>query len=212
MADMDEIEKMKDDDSEEKRIPSKRGRKSKLRKYLVAKALVEMGGNLSAVARKFGVARSRVAEFVGKRPDLQKILADTRDTAIDHAESSLLRAILQGEAWAVCFMLKTQGKSRGYVERQEILQNTRLTVSTEEMSDEQLARIAFGQSTGGGGGFIETTAVTKGPDRLLEVHDAGVQAGQASSHPERLHRQDDKWGSSQADCVDAAEARQERVD
>lgn len=209
MADMDEIEKMKDDDSEEKRIPGKRGRKSKLRKYLVAKALVEMGGNLSAVARKFGVARSRVAEFVGKRPDLQKILADTRDTAIDHAESSLLRAILQGEAWAVCFMLKTQGKSRGYVERQEILQNTKVTVGLEDMTDEQLARIALGQSTGGGGSVIETTAITKGFNQLLQVHDARVPTGQAPLRSVECDRPDDSWKPSAPDRVDAAEARQE---
>lgn len=33
---------------------------------------------------------------------------------LDHAESSLQKAVLKGEAWAVCFFLKTQGKSRGY--------------------------------------------------------------------------------------------------
>lgn len=208
---MDEIEKMKEDDEEKNRTPSKRGRKSKLRKYLVAKALVEMGGNISAVARKFGVARSRVVEFVGKRPDLQRILADTRDTAIDHAESSLLRAILQGEAWAVCFMLKTQGKSRGYVERQEIVSNAKVTVGLEDMSDEQLARIAFGNSIGGGGSVIETTAIPKESHRLLPVHDAGVQAGQASLCPVVGDRSNDQRGLEAADRVDATEARQERV-
>lgn len=188
---MDEIEKMREEGDDGESAPKRGGHRRRLRKYLVAKALVEMSGNISAVARKFGVSRSRVWEFITRRPDLQKVLSDTRETAVDHAESSLLRAILLGEAWAVAFMLKTQGKSRGYVERQEILQNTKVTVSTEEMSDEQLARIAFGQSGGGGGGLIETTAVTKGPPQLLPVHDAGVQAGSAPPHPERLHQPDD---------------------
>ena len=35
------------------------------------------------------------------------------------AELSLFKAIQTGEAWAVCFYLKTQGKDRGYVERYE---------------------------------------------------------------------------------------------
>jgi hypothetical protein len=29
-------------------------------------------------------------------------------------------AVLAGEAWAVCFYLKTQAKDRGYVERSEV--------------------------------------------------------------------------------------------
>ena len=33
------------------------------------------------------------------------------------AVTSLKRAVINGEAWAVCFTLKTLGKSRGYVER-----------------------------------------------------------------------------------------------
>jgi hypothetical protein len=38
---------------------------------------------------------------------------------IDAGESALYRATLNGEAWAVQFLLKTLGKSRGYVERVE---------------------------------------------------------------------------------------------
>jgi hypothetical protein len=36
---------------------------------------------------------------------------------LDNVESALYTAALAGEAWAVCFFLKTQGKARGYVER-----------------------------------------------------------------------------------------------
>ena len=39
---------------------------------------------------------------------------------LDVGELSLLRAVQNGEAWAVCFLLKTQGKQRGYIERAEI--------------------------------------------------------------------------------------------
>ena len=39
---------------------------------------------------------------------------------LDNTESALYVAALRGEAWAVCFLLKTQGKSRGYVERAEL--------------------------------------------------------------------------------------------
>jgi hypothetical protein len=39
---------------------------------------------------------------------------------IDNVESVLYSKALAGEAWAVCFFLKTQAKHRGYVERQEL--------------------------------------------------------------------------------------------
>lgn len=86
---------------------------------LVAAALVELRGNVAAVARKFGVHRSSVQVLIGKSEPLQMIQKDAREGMLDDAESALYRAVVQGEAWAVCFLLKTQGKDRGYIERQE---------------------------------------------------------------------------------------------
>lgn len=100
--------------------PRKGGRKPKLDPELVAAALAELMGNISAVARKFAVHRSSVQELIDKRPSLQLVVRDAREAMIDNAESSLARAVIGGEAWAVCFTLKTQGKSRGYVEKQII--------------------------------------------------------------------------------------------
>lgn len=87
---------------------------------LVAAALAELHGNVAATAKRFNVARASVFQLIGKRPALQKVLADAREGMIDHAESALYRAVGKGEAWAVCFYLKTQGKSRGYIERNEV--------------------------------------------------------------------------------------------
>jgi hypothetical protein len=92
----------------------------KLRAELVAAELVALRGNVAAIARKFGVARSSVIEFVQARELLVSIQADVREGRLDDAESALDRAVLNGEGWAVCFLLKTLGKKRGYVERQEL--------------------------------------------------------------------------------------------
>jgi len=77
-------------------------------------------GNVAAIARALGTSRGTVWNRIQSSPALQSLLADARETMIDNAESSLYRAVLAGEAWAVCFFLKTQGKRRGYVERQEV--------------------------------------------------------------------------------------------
>jgi hypothetical protein len=86
----------------------------------VTEKLRELHGNMSAVARSFGVTRQAVQHFIRCRPSLQAILHECRETMKDNAESVLYRAVLAGEPWAVCFYLKTQAKDRGYVERQEV--------------------------------------------------------------------------------------------
>lgn len=106
--------------SEDKPTPKKKGRKPILVPELVASALATHLGNVSAVARQFSVSRASVMELIGKRKALQSVLADAREGMLDNGESSLHRSVLAGEAWAVCFLLKTLGKSRGYIERSEL--------------------------------------------------------------------------------------------
>lgn len=115
---------------------SKRGRKPKLDQTQVAAALAELQGNVAAVAKRFNVDRSSVRDFISRTPALQKVCLDAREGMKDHAESALLRAILGGEAWAVCFYLKTQAKDRGYIERQEVesVAKTRLVIEEEIVS------------------------------------------------------------------------------
>jgi len=77
-------------------------------------------GNLAAVARAFGVTRQSVWDFVQTRPELKAAADDVREAMKDEAENSLQKAVAKGEAWAVCFYLKTQARDRGYVEKQDI--------------------------------------------------------------------------------------------
>ena len=86
---------------------------------LVAAAIAEADGNISTVAKHFGVSRTAVQHLVRDTPSLQEVLADAREGMKDDAESSLHKAIRDGQAWAVCFYLKTQAKDRGYIEKQE---------------------------------------------------------------------------------------------
>lgn len=96
------------------------GRKPKVSTAQLEIALQQASGNLSQVARDLGVSRSTVNRHVVANKKLQKICEDAREELVDIAENMLKQKINQGDVTAVIFTLKTQGKRRGYIERQEI--------------------------------------------------------------------------------------------
>jgi len=83
-------------------------------------ALREAMGNRAAVARRFGVTRQAVDAIVKRTPSLQATMNDIEEGMLDNAESSLYREVIDGNFQAVKWYLATKGKSRGYVERQEV--------------------------------------------------------------------------------------------
>ena len=95
---------------------------------LAAVAIQEAQGNVSVAAKRLGICRTTFYDYINRHPSLKKVLSEARETMLDEAESVLYKAVLRGQSWAVCFFLKCQGKSRGYVERQE-------TVSREEVAE-----------------------------------------------------------------------------
>lgn len=86
----------------------------------IAVLLAKHFGNISHVARLLGVDRSNLHLRINKSKKLKQITEDARERIVDDAEDALHAAVLQKEAWAVCFTLKTLGKSRGYIEKQEV--------------------------------------------------------------------------------------------
>src|SRR5262245_3534949 len=107
---------------------------------MLGAVLRECRGNMAAVARRYGVTRQAVWLHVKTHPELQECVADCRETMLDDGENALHLAVLSGEPWAVCFYLKTQGRSRGYVERQEYRGLSDGDVN--ERITEELARLA----------------------------------------------------------------------
>ena len=55
---------------------------------------------------------------------------------LDFAESQLHKQILDGSTTATIFLLKTKGKSRGYIERQEIVTDADNFFKVEILDDE----------------------------------------------------------------------------
>lgn len=128
----------------------------RLKQNEVFAALTACTGNVAAAARRLGATRSGLWFFIERHPRLLQLTKDFRESIVDHAESAFNKAVITEQPWAIQFALRTIGRKRGYVDRQEIQQETRVTISqpAEELTDDQLARIAARASgaTGGGGG------------------------------------------------------------
>lgn len=82
-------------------------------------ALRETHGNFMLSAKKLGCSRVMIWSRVKKSEELQKVVEDEREGMVDIAEGALYSSLLNQDPWAVQFTLKTRGKDRGYVERQQ---------------------------------------------------------------------------------------------
>ena len=107
---------------------------------LIAVELAQNDGNVAAVARRFSVSRQAILKRINKSEPLQQILEDAREGMLDEGEASLYRAVKQGEAWAVCFFLKTQGKRRGYTEKNEIAVLAEQLAAIKKVLDERATK------------------------------------------------------------------------
>lgn len=108
----------------------------------VAEALRLNRGNASATARVLGCHPDTVRAYCERYPDVQAARTSGCEVRLDLAEAALDRAVEQCEGWAVCFLLKTQGKRRGYIERAE---NVTINFDVSKLSDEQLNEIVAGK-------------------------------------------------------------------
>ena len=86
----------------------------------VSKAIVGTMGVLSVIAARCKVERGTIYDFLEKHPELKAEIESEREKMLDVSESKLFSQINKEAPWAINFHLKTIGKRRGYVARQEI--------------------------------------------------------------------------------------------
>lgn len=103
-------------------------------------------GKVSLVAEALGVSTVTIYSYAKKYSTVKQALTDAQnheDTKlVDTAELAIAKAAVNGEAWAVKYILNTKGKERGWVERREIEHSGRVDFST--LTDEELEAIASG--------------------------------------------------------------------
>ena len=83
-------------------------------------AVKKNGGAVYLAARELGCAPNTIYNRMERVPSIKQAVEDARGEVVDYAEQKLRLAILNGEPWAIAMALKTIGKHRGYVERQEV--------------------------------------------------------------------------------------------
>lgn len=86
----------------------------------IIEAIKEAHGLLTLAAAKSGIGYTTIRRYVAELPSVAEAVREAKEGMLDIAEGKLYMAISNGEAWAICFYLKTQGKHRGFSERQEI--------------------------------------------------------------------------------------------
>ncbi len=94
--------------------------KTEHHKKALLKALESALGVVTTACRQTEVGRTTYYQWLKEDPEFAKAVKDVQDIALDFAESQLHKQIKEGSTAATIFFLKTKGKSRGYVERQEI--------------------------------------------------------------------------------------------
>ncbi len=108
----------------------------------IVEALTRTFGNVSESARKIGMAPSSLRRRIAKSETLQDAKLEARNLFLDSLEEVSRQETLKPENTIErIFTLKTVGKQRGYVERQEIVQ-----YDPTKLTDEQLDRIISGES------------------------------------------------------------------
>ena len=89
-------------------------------KKAMIEALEKSLGIVTQACKVVGISRDTHYRWMKDDEEYKQAVQELGDVALDFAESKLHKLIDGGNPAATIFYLKTKGKERGYVERQEI--------------------------------------------------------------------------------------------
>ena len=82
-------------------------------------AIQEAHGLVLVAAARLGCSTNTIYRRADQFASVRSALQSARDEIVDLAEAKLYQAVQAGEPWAIALVLRTLGRKRGYVERQE---------------------------------------------------------------------------------------------
>jgi len=109
--------------------------KTEQHKKALLEALEKSLGVVTSACKTVGVGRTTFYQWLKDDEEFAEAVRDIENIALDFAESQLHQQISGGNSTATIFYLKTKGKKRGYVERQEIAHEGLRTFEIEEVDE-----------------------------------------------------------------------------
>lgn len=94
--------------------------KTEQHKNAMLDALEKSLGVVTTACRSVGIGRTTHYLWLEQDVEYRKAVDELQNMTLDFAESQLHKQIKEGNTTATIFYLKTKGKKRGYIERQEI--------------------------------------------------------------------------------------------
>ena len=89
------------------------------KKELFLKALQSNLGNITQACKSAKVGRQTYYDWIDDDLEFNKECINVQESLLDLAENRLLEKIDKYDTTSIIFFLKTKGKKRGYVEKQE---------------------------------------------------------------------------------------------
>ena len=91
-----------------------------IKKEAMLQALEKSLGVVTVACKQSDIPRSTYYKWLKEDQEFAKAVKEIENIALDFAESQLHSQMRDGNTSAKIFYLKTKGKKRGYVERQEL--------------------------------------------------------------------------------------------
>lgn len=106
-----------------------RTNKKQQTKRALVEALTQTLGVVTSACKSVGIDRTTFYKYLNEDEVFANEVKDIQEVAVDFAESKLHEQIKEKNTTATIFYLKTKGKHRGYIERQEIQQESTSSIS-----------------------------------------------------------------------------------
>jgi len=110
-------------------------------KKAMLQALEKNLGVVTTSAKAAGIDRATHYRWMQKDPAYKQLVEELSNVALDFAESQLHQQIKSGNASSTIFYLKTKGKKRGYTERMEVVDRSKVDENLEDMSNDELMEL-----------------------------------------------------------------------
>ena len=101
-------------------------------------------GVLKTACESSGMCRKTIWEWRKKYPEFDDACHECEEVALDFVESRMFKKIDKGEKGSealIIFYLKTKGKHRGYIEKQEIDMNAEVKGVTVNVTNPETAEV-----------------------------------------------------------------------